>query len=163
MTLFLHRTHLYPTLFPVPPRAFLLPPFFRRETKDERTTAAADTSSSFRAGPHHGLRRKAASTALELFPGITTYLERWKEDRAERVGTKLESSRGHSWNLLHRAEFCRSLPLVCVVASVSKHHHPHAGTLKRTFKTGPGKRTQRMCHWYTAGDTTCAKPSDNNR
>lgn len=87
--LLLKHTHLYPTLFPVPSRASLFPPFFRRETKDERTTAAAETSSSFRAGPHHGLRRKAANTALELFPGITTYFGRWKEQAPRSKHKKL--------------------------------------------------------------------------
>lgn len=103
--LFLLYTHLYPTLFPVPSRAFFFPSFFRRETKDERTTAAADTSSSLRAGPHHGLRRKAANTALELFPGITTYFGRWREaTRSERE--KLMSTHGRSWTFPHsRAVF----------------------------------------------------------
>lgn len=45
---------------------------------------AADPSSSFLAGPHQGLRRNAARTALELFPGITTYCsDGWGRQRAE--------------------------------------------------------------------------------
>lgn len=67
------RTHLYPTFLPVPSRSFFFPPLFRRDTKEERTTTAADRSCSFLAGPHQGRRRNAARTALELLPGITTY------------------------------------------------------------------------------------------
>lgn len=65
-------THLYPTLVPLPPRApFML--LFRLSALLLRTTAAVVAFSSFRAGPHQGLRRNAARTALELFPGMTTY------------------------------------------------------------------------------------------
>lgn len=58
------HSHLYPSLATAP-----FPPFLRRCT----LLAPTGAFSSFRAGPHHGLRRNAARTALELFPGITTY------------------------------------------------------------------------------------------
>lgn len=70
-----HKTYLYPTAVALTP---LRPPRLLRFRLCTLLANTAATSfkvafSSFRAGPHQGLRRKAARIALELFPGMTTY------------------------------------------------------------------------------------------